>query len=64
VVYYDPVVSPEPGPRMICLEELLATSDVVTLHVPLYSETRHLIDASRLATMRPSAIPVNTSRGE
>jgi D-3-phosphoglycerate dehydrogenase / 2-oxoglutarate reductase len=45
------------------LAELLATSEVVTLHVPLSAETFHLIDATRLASMRPSAVLVNTSRG-
>ena len=45
------------------LDRLLAESDVVTLHVPLTDETRHLIDARRLALMKPDAVLVNTSRG-
>ena len=45
------------------LDELLAESDVVTLHVPLSDETRHLVDATRLTKMRPSAVLVNTARG-
>jgi glyoxylate reductase len=45
------------------LDAMLAESDMVSLHVPLTDETRHLIDEGRLALMRPSAILVNTSRG-
>jgi glyoxylate reductase len=45
------------------LDELLGTSDVVSLHVPLHEETRGLIDARRLALMRPTAVLVNTARG-
>jgi D-3-phosphoglycerate dehydrogenase / 2-oxoglutarate reductase len=48
---------------VLTMAELLATSDVVTLHLPLSAETFHLIDATRLATMRPTAVLVNTSRG-
>jgi glyoxylate reductase len=45
------------------LEELLRTADVVSLHVPLTRETRHLIDAKALELMRPTAVLVNTARG-
>ena len=45
------------------LDRLLADADVVSVHVPLSVETRHLIDAERLATMKPSAVLVNTARG-
>jgi glyoxylate reductase len=51
------------GARSVGLEELLATSDFVSLHVSLSAETRHLIDARALSTMKPSAYLINTSRG-
>ena len=46
------------------LEALVAEADVVSLHVPLTEQTRHLIDAPRLAAMKTDAILVNTSRGD
>ena len=49
------------GPRTF--EQVLAEADVVSLHVPLTPATRNLIDAARLATMKPEAILINTSRG-
>jgi glyoxylate reductase len=51
------------GSRPLPLDELLATSDVVSLHCPLTAQTRHLIDADALRTMRSSAYLVNTARG-
>ncbi len=45
------------------LDDLLAESDVVSLHVPLSDDTRHLIDATRLARMKSTAVLVNTARG-
>ncbi len=45
------------------LHELLAAADIVSLHVPLSPETRHLIDANALRAMRPTAVLVNTCRG-
>jgi D-3-phosphoglycerate dehydrogenase len=46
------------------LDDLLATSDIVTLHVPSTAETRHLVDKDFLGRLRPGAILLNTSRGE
>ena len=51
------------GARFVPLEELLASSDYVTLHAPLTEDTRHLLDAGRLALLRPTAFVVNTARG-
>ena len=55
--------SAELGARRVDLDELLANSDVVSLHCPLTPETRHLIDAERLRQMKPTAYLVNTTRG-
>ena len=45
------------------LDDLLGQSDVVSVHLPLSEETRHLIDERRLALLKPSAVLVNTARG-
>jgi lactate dehydrogenase-like 2-hydroxyacid dehydrogenase len=51
------------GARYLGLDELLSTSDVVTLHVALTADTRHLIDAPALERFKPGAILVNAARG-
>ncbi|MBU2783721.1 2-hydroxyacid dehydrogenase, partial [Acidithiobacillus caldus] len=53
----------ELGVRYTTLEELLGQSHIVSLHLPLFPETQHLIDSERLAQMRPGAMLINTSRG-
>jgi glyoxylate reductase len=50
-------------PGEVWFDELVATSDVISIHVPLTPETRHLIDRDVLARMKPDAVLVNTSRG-
>ncbi|WP_303049823.1 NAD(P)-dependent oxidoreductase, partial [Burkholderia cepacia] len=56
---YDPYANPRIqalGGRYLALDALLAESDIVSLHCPLTADTRHLIDAQRLATMKPGAM--------
>ena len=68
VVYYDVTRLSEEhaeqiGVRFALLEELLKVSDIVSLHVPLLAETKHMINAARLKMMKPSAFLINTCRG-
>lgn len=59
-----PAVAAELSARLVALDELLATSDVVSLNCPYTPETHHLIDAAALARMRPHAFLINTARGK
>jgi glyoxylate reductase len=52
-----------PGSVAIPIDRLLATSDIVSIHCPLTSETRHMINQAALARMKRSAYLINTSRG-
>jgi lactate dehydrogenase-like 2-hydroxyacid dehydrogenase len=66
VVYYDRLGKAQhdsSGAISLSFDELLVTSDVVTIHTPLTEETRHLFDRRALARMRRSAYLINTSRG-
>lgn len=67
-VYYDVVPAPdiesELGARRVSLQELLKEADIITLHLPLMRETRGLIGRQQLAMMKPTAVLLNTSRGE
>jgi lactate dehydrogenase-like 2-hydroxyacid dehydrogenase len=66
VLAHDPHYAPGDkvdGVTIASLEDLLAGSDVVSLHVPLLPETRHLVDERALATMKPGAYLVNAARG-
>jgi glyoxylate reductase len=59
----DPGIAAELGARRVELDELLAVSDVVSLHCPYGPATHHLIGAEQLASMKSSAYLVNTARG-
>ncbi|WP_055700812.1 MULTISPECIES: hydroxyacid dehydrogenase [Streptomyces] len=61
--YVDAAQAAALGARHVDLDELVAGSDVVSLHAPALPETRHLLDARRLALMREGATLVNTARG-
>jgi D-3-phosphoglycerate dehydrogenase len=64
VIVFDPYLSPGPDmPPLVTLEELLRSSDAVSLHCPLTPETRGIIGAAQLAMMPDHAVLVNTSRG-
>lgn len=68
VMACDPMLTSEKAmqlglSKVDSLDELLSQSDVVSLHAPATAETRHLINASRLMTMKPGAILINTARG-
>jgi len=62
VSYFD--LERRAGFRFLELDELLAVSDYVSLHVPLTASTRGFLNADRIAAMRPGAILINTARGE
>jgi glyoxylate reductase len=56
-------ITRELGARPVALDELFATADFVTLHVPFLPETRHLVNDRTLALMKPTSILINTARG-
>jgi glyoxylate reductase len=64
VIYYDPAdKSAEFNATSVDLDTLLEESDFISLHTPLTTETRHLINAEALSKMKSTAVLVNTSRG-
>jgi len=67
VLLHDPYLEPakalELGARLVPLNELLAGSDVVSLHAPALAATRHMLDRQHLALLRDGATLINTARG-
>ncbi|GGG61705.1 hypothetical protein GCM10011374_26000 [Kocuria dechangensis] len=67
VIAHDPYVEDAAitatGARPATAEEVIAAADVLSLHLPLTDRTRHLLDADALASMKPGAVLINTSRG-
>jgi len=68
IIYFDEIFIPDAvradfKARLVSLDELLSTSDIVTLHVPLLESTRGMLGWAQLNKMKPSAYIINTSRG-
>lgn len=63
VLAYDPYPVQDAGFPYVSLEELLAKSDIISLHCPLTEQTRHLINRDTIAQMRDGVYLLNTSRG-
>jgi glycerate dehydrogenase len=59
----DPAAAAAAGVELTGLDDLLARSDVVSLHCPMTPQTQHMVDARWLARMKPTAFLINTSRG-
>jgi D-3-phosphoglycerate dehydrogenase len=64
VIAHDPYASQVPADiRLLPLEQLLATADIITLHLPYSPDTHHLLNAKAFAAMKPEAIVINAARG-
>jgi phosphoglycerate dehydrogenase-like enzyme len=61
--YVDPSVPRSLGIRLVDLETLFQDSDILAINCPLAEDTRHLVNAERLALMKPTAYLINTARG-
>jgi (S)-sulfolactate dehydrogenase len=66
IAYHPSLPADDPawqGVKSVGFEEVLATADVISLHVPLTDQTRHMIDARAIAGMKKGALLINTARG-
>jgi len=64
VIAHDPFASQVPdGVKLVPLDQLLASADIITLHLPYSADSHHLLDAKAFAAMKPEAIVINAARG-
>ena len=68
IIYHNrkrvaPEVEKKYGARLVSMDELIATSDYISLHTPLNDESRHLFNAESISRMKPSAYLINVARG-
>lgn len=63
VLGYDPFLHHHPAVSLVSLDELLARSDIVSLHIPYDKSVHHLVDRHVISRMKPGAIIINTARG-
>lgn len=63
VLAYDPYPNKDVEAEYVSVQELMERSDVISLHCPLTSETKHLVNAQTIANMKDGVYLVNTSRG-
>ena len=63
VIAYDLFPAKDSGIKYVSLEELFRSSDIISLHCPLTDETRHMINADVIETMKKGIVIINTSRG-
>jgi len=63
VIAWNRTPRPEAGVRLVDLDTLLETADIVSLHLTLGDETRNILDAARIKRLKPGAILINTARG-
>ncbi|MFQ5973221.1 MAG: NAD(P)-dependent oxidoreductase, partial [Alphaproteobacteria bacterium] len=61
--YVDPKIAKELGVELVGLDDVFRQADIVTVNCPLNEETEHLVNAERLALMKPTAFLINTARG-
>jgi D-3-phosphoglycerate dehydrogenase len=63
IVGYRRSLKPVPGVKFVSLDELLAISDIISIHVPLTSETKHMVSTKEFEKMKRGVILINCARG-